>query len=93
MWGWYVMRLNSGKMSRTYTNKSGVTKKRFINMLPPGTPDLFALKKGRVAFIEVKKPGNKPTYLQEEKMKELQSYGAVCLIARDPEDLEPLKDI
>lgn len=90
MKGFYVMRLNSGKMTNEYTNKQGVVKKRFIRMLDAGTPDLLAIKKGKAHFIEIKRPGNNPTYLQQEKMKELSEYGAICIVARNVEDIEVL---
>ena len=84
--GYYVMRLNSGKFSVG----EGRTK-RFINGQSAGTPDLMAFKEisGRVRllFIEVKRPGKKPTILQAAKMKELTDYGAICLVATSPDDL------
>ena len=41
-----------------------------------GIPDLIAIPKDSdVRFIEVKKPGNKPSKLQEYRMKELNNFG------------------
>lgn len=41
-----------------------------------GIPDLIAIPKNSdVLFIEVKKPGNKPSKLQEYRMKELNNCG------------------
>ena len=41
-----------------------------------GIPDLLAIPKDSDAiFIEVKKPGNKPSKLQEYRMKELNNHG------------------
>lgn len=90
---YYVMRLNSGKMSYTYKGK-----RAFMNLLPAGTPDLIAFKAlypgeplhAKLYFIEVKKPGNKLTVLQEEKMKELERYGSKCIVATSIDDLERL---
>lgn len=41
-----------------------------------GIPDLLVIPPGAdVTFIEVKKPGNKPSKLQEYRMKELSEHG------------------
>jgi Holliday junction resolvase len=41
-----------------------------------GIPDLLVIPPGAdVIFIEVKKPGNKPSKLQEYRMKELNEHG------------------
>lgn len=88
--GWYVMRLNSGKMPYEYKGKRGM-----VHMLPVGTPDLMAFKDPYQAeggvdllFIEVKAGKNKPTDLQTMRMKELERYGAKCMVAYGVEDLE-----
>lgn len=39
-------------------------------------------------FVEVKAGRNKPTTLQTMKMKELEEYGAKCLVAYSVEDVE-----
>lgn len=44
------------------TNKSGI-------------PDLLCLKDGKVVFIEVKRPGEKPRALQEYRINELRDMG------------------
>lgn len=41
----------------------------------PGFPDLIALKDGRVKFVEVKRPGERPRPLQEFRHKQLRDYG------------------
>lgn len=41
----------------------------------PGFPDLMVLKDGVVRFIEVKRPGEKPSPLQEYRHKQLREYG------------------
>ena len=41
-----------------------------------GFPDrLIILKKGRILFLEVKRPGKKPTALQYHWIKKLREYG------------------
>lgn len=74
-----------------------------IMMGERGTPDLLAFREaecdpaewGRgdeehtlLLFIEVKRKGKKPTWNQEQKMKELEEYGARCIVATGIEDLE-----
>ena len=96
--GWYCMRLNTGKFSVGEGRQ-----KRFIMGQEAGTPDIVAFRKIfmpvspvhmleakqlQLIFVEVKVPGNKPTLLQREKMKELEEYGAVCIVAHGIEDLE-----
>jgi Holliday junction resolvase len=49
---------------------------KLINTNKNGIPDLLAIPKGAdITFIEVKKPGNKPSKLQEYRMKELREHG------------------
>ena len=52
-----------------------------------GIPDLLAIKEGRAYFIEVKRRGNKPSELQQYRIKELQSYGAVVIVAYSVDDI------
>lgn len=97
MKGYYAMRLNSGKIPM-----EGKFGRRMISLSPPGTPDIMAFKplyneeirktspKGlvKILFIEVKRPGNTPTVLQEAKIKELEEFGANCFVASSIEDVE-----
>jgi hypothetical protein len=90
--GYYAMRLNSGMIENKYGGR--------VRMCPAGTPDILAfkqdkvyssddgrVKRARIYFIEVKRPGNKPTRLQEMKMEELSSFGAHCFVATCIEDV------
>lgn len=95
MTGWYVMRLNSGKFA--IGEGAG---RRFVVGQDAGTPDLVAFKMHhsfssdhacnhvRLVFIEVKRPGNKPTPTQLAKMEELRRYGARCFVATSLEDVQ-----
>src|SRR3990167_3156873 len=90
--GWFVLRLNSVAIR---TDKGNM-----VRMARAGTPDLMAFKMDvhplasgrfnalRLVFIEVKVPGNKPTYAQEQMMKELEEKGAGCLVVHSLEELE-----
>lgn len=44
-------------------------------MQTAGIPDLLCVKHGAAVFFEVKKPGKKPTPLQEQRMHEIRTIG------------------
>lgn len=49
---------------------------KLISPSVSGLPDrLLLLPKGKLAFVEVKRPGQKPRLLQIKRMKQLQSFG------------------
>ncbi len=96
--GWYVQRLNSGRMPYEYGGK-----RKFMMLADKGTPDLMAFKsvlapmspvhviatlQTRLVFVEVKRPGKKATDLQLAKMEELEKHGARCFVADSIESLE-----
>ena len=76
---WMVFRMNSGAIR---TERGGL-----VRMNPAGTSDVLAIKNGKCTFIEVKRPGNKITRLQEMKMEELSSFGANCFVATSVESV------
>jgi len=41
-----------------------------------GMPDVMAIRNGRVAFMEVKVPGEEPTRVQYHRMRQLAEAGA-----------------
>jgi len=87
MKGYFCIRLNAGK----YSVGEG-RNRRFVMGVEAGIADLLAIKHGKCFFIEVKRSAkHKATPLQLEKMKELEEYGAVCIIASSIEDLKELE--
>src|SRR3990167_833882 len=93
--GWYVMRLNAG-MIKTETGHR-------VRLAEVGMPDLMAFRRygdlgvkvksliddaSVLVFIEVKVPGDKPTFAQEHKMEELREHGARTIVAHSLEELE-----
>lgn len=91
--GFFVLRLNSGRIP--------TSKGKMVNLAPKGTPDIMAFRNPRTCgcmkcdgvsliFVEVKRKGNKPTFAQEQMMKELEFYGSRCLVAHSVEELEKL---
>ena len=53
-----------------------------------GEPDIDACVKGRSVQIEVKRPGEKPTPLQERRLAEWQAAGAITMVATSRGDVE-----
>src|ERR1035437_2489510 len=88
---YYVQRLNAGgyKMGNA-----------FVHGVKAGTPDIMAFSGWQSAvftevvnlrdllFIEVKRPGGIVSELQKKKMKELESYGARCMVVHSLEQLQ-----
>src|SRR3990170_3770283 len=72
--GWFVLRLNSGMIR---TNKD-----KMVRLAPAGTPDLYALKKGKSIFIEVKAGYNKVTFYQDQMLKLIEDHGAQTIVIR-----------
>lgn len=81
--GHYVQRLNSGAIPRV--GKNGKT--YVVRGAEPGTPDILSIYRGHAYFWEVKRPGKKPTFLQEAKMKQLREYGARCSVVTGIDDV------
>lgn len=85
------MRLNAGR----YSVGEGRSK-RYIMGQEKGTPDLLAfsndqhneLGKLSLFFIEVKRPGKYPSFIQEARMQELEKFGAKCLVVHGLEELQ-----
>jgi hypothetical protein len=60
---------------------------RPINISKSGLPDLWVLKNGQCVFVEVKKPGEKPTELQAQRHKELSRAGFIVVVATSEKDI------
>lgn len=72
--GYLVFRLNSGRARNN------------IRLCPPGTPDLLAVKKGRVLWIEMKKPGGTLNPDQVDMIADLIEHGQeVAVVSGIPE--------
>lgn len=66
-----------------------VLKMRGSAWMHAGLPDVWAVKNGRLHCFEVKRPGQKPTRLQEIRMQELRDHGAVCYVVTDADEFNP----
>jgi hypothetical protein len=69
----YNDRLNAGKVK--------VASGGWMQLSKVGSPDRFYIRKGQIYFVEVKRPGEKPTKEQVERHQELRNAGAVVIVA------------
>lgn len=76
-----IFRCNVG---RGYTQDG----RYFSTGLPAGFPDLFGVRRsdGKAIFIEVKKPGRKPTQKQLDFIEAIKMHGAVAGICHSTEE-------
>lgn len=70
--GIYHDRLNCGMVKTDSGN--------WLHLCKTGTPDRFAIVRGYIVFIEVKKQGEKPTPEQIKRHEELRKSGAIVLV-------------
>ena len=78
--GFQVFRRNTGAMTSNYTRKDGSTRERFVRFSQPGMADLWGWhrKTGRHIEVEVKRPGVKPTPLQEQWLQSARDGGVIA---------------
>lgn len=69
----YNDRLNCGKVK--------TERGHWITLCKTGTPDRFAIIRGQIVFIEVKKFGCKTTEEQQTRHYELRESGAIIIVA------------
>ena len=61
---------------------------KLIQTSTNGIPDLMAIKNGEVIFLEIKKPGEEPSPLQEYMIASLNKAGVLAMSADKIEDIE-----
>lgn len=101
MKGFYVTRMNSGALRST----DALGKMRLVRMHEAGTPDIMCFKEITrqasgahllmvkhpiIYFFEVKIGKNKPTRLQEIRMRELEGKGAQCYVVYSLEQVQEI---
>lgn len=79
--GWLTFRVNVGKVKM----EDG---RIFDTGLPPGFSDLIAFKDGTTIFIEVKKPGGRPSKNQLNFKQKMEQNGFKAIIAYSFEDVK-----
>jgi len=52
-----------------------------------GLPDVLAIKGGRAAWMEFKRPGCEPTKIQQHRMRELVDAGCQVAVVRSAADV------
>lgn len=100
--GYYVQRMNTGVIRSTYKGRDRMIRMSATGtpdimafkqvkqlMEKHENYEIVKLEPGvNLLFIEVKRPGNKPTPAQTMMMEELTAYGARCIVATCIEDVE-----
>jgi len=59
-----------------FCRKNGLLTFKFASPSNRGVPDRIIVHKGKVMFLELKRPGNTPTALQEREIERLKAAGA-----------------
>ena len=75
--GIWNMRINSGRVK---------VRQGWMQLAPKGTPDRMAIINGTAVFIEVKRPGYKPSADQLLAQREIAKSGAIVLNATSLEE-------
>ena len=77
---------------RAVKNVGGIAPK-FVSPGFDGMPDrLVILPKGRIAFVEVKAPGEEPRPLQTSRHRLLERLGVKVFVLDDPESIGGILD-
>ena len=58
-----------------YCRKRQLYTRKFASPAHRGVPDRIICGRGKVLFLELKRPGNVPTALQKRELKELNAQG------------------
>ena len=81
-----------GKLVRTVKSAGGIAPK-FVSPGLDGMPDrIVLLPKGRLAFVEVKAPGEKPRPLQSARHRLLRALGFKVYVLDDPSQIGEILD-
>lgn len=79
--GIYNDRLQCGVVETVKRLAEGGERRDWLHLCKTGTPDRFAILRGYIVFIEVKRLGEKPTPEQTARHEELRKSGAIVLVA------------
>lgn len=86
-------RIIEEKLRESVKKKKGLCLK-FISPSMTGLPDrMVLLPKGKIGFIEVKRPGKRPRPIQVKRIKELRDLGFKVFIMDDRKDIDRLIEI
>lgn len=73
------MKITESKIERKvveFCRKNGLLTFKFASPSNRGVPDRIIIHKGKVMFLELKRPGNTPTALQEREIERIKAAGA-----------------
>lgn len=65
--------------------KLGIVSIKLSGPYHRGVPDRIFLHRGKVLFMEMKKPGGRPTKLQEMWLERLEEQGFEAIVCDDPD--------
>jgi len=63
---------------RRYAERRGVLCYKFSSPAHRGVPDRMFVANGKVLFLEIKAPGNRPTKLQSRELQKLTDAGVMA---------------
>lgn len=63
-------------------------RKLYSSRYSSGLPDVLAVRLGMAIFIEVKRPGNKPTKMQLVELEKWKGAGAMTIVAYSVDDVK-----
>ena len=61
-----------------FAKKNGIWTRKFSSPAHRGVPDRIFIHMGKVLFLEVKRPGEKPTQLQEYELQLIRDAGGMA---------------
>jgi Holliday junction resolvase len=70
--------------------RNGYFVTKLIQTSTNGIPDIMAIKRGNVVFLEVKAEGGKLSELQEFRIEQLKSVGVFAKVVYGVEDIDVL---
>lgn len=70
--------------------RNGFFVTKLIQTSTNGIPDIMAIKRGNVVFLEVKAEGGKLSELQEFRIEQLKSVGVFAKVVYGVEDIDVL---
>jgi len=59
----------------SHCHQLGLLSYKFTSPSSRGVPDRIVIGRGRVLFLELKRPGNRPTPLQEREIRRINEHG------------------
>ena len=58
-----------------FARENGIWTRKFSSPAHRGVPDRIFMRSGKILFLEIKRPGEKPTALQLHELQQIRSAG------------------